>query len=130
MRGAFRAAGGAPMSLDRLSSVLLVEDDVIIAMDVSAMIAELGAPRVVTAATPDDALRIIDSEAPTAAILDVRLGQTTSERVAHELRGRGVPFVLATGVDEDAELGAFPDAPVLRKPFGAAMLRASLDALS
>lgn len=118
------------MSPERLSSVLLVEDDVIIAMDVSAMIQELGSPRVVTASSPADALRILDDETPTAAVLDVRLGQQTSEAVAHALRSKGVPFVLATGVDEDEELNDFPDAPILRKPFGAAMLRASLDALS
>ena len=118
------------MSRERLASVLLVEDDVIIAMDVSAMIADLGAPRVMTASTEGDALKIIDAETPTAAVLDVRLGRVTSERVAHVLRKKGVPFVLATGVDESEELDAFPDAPVLRKPFGAAMLRATLDELS
>lgn len=59
-------------------------------------------------------------------MLDVRLHGASSEPVAAELRARGVPFVLLTGLREVAPGLALHGAPLVRKPFLAGDL---LDAL-
>jgi hypothetical protein len=52
-----------------------------------------------------------------AAILDLRLGNDTSEALAEALHKRGVPFAFASGHGADGVPGAFKAHPVLRKPF-------------
>lgn len=78
-------------------SVLLVEDQLVIALDAEAMIEAAGALRVHTAATATDALAIIAANPIDVAVLDINLGATTSTPVADELSMRKIPFVFATG---------------------------------
>ncbi|WP_201782970.1 hypothetical protein [Sphingopyxis macrogoltabida] len=65
-----------------------------------------------------DALDFLAGSLPDFAILDINLGQGTSEPIARLLTERGTPFLFATGYGDD---GAIPDdmaaVPVVRKPF-------------
>jgi light-regulated signal transduction histidine kinase (bacteriophytochrome)/CheY-like chemotaxis protein len=107
--------------------VLLVEDQLLIAMDVEQMLAAAGLPQVVTAASVPEALRRIADSAPDVAVLDVNLGVTTSIPVAEELTRRGVPFVFATGYGDSTMIPAtFAAVPVVRKPYGAPALTAAI----
>jgi light-regulated signal transduction histidine kinase (bacteriophytochrome)/CheY-like chemotaxis protein len=108
--------------------LLLVEDQMLIAMDVEAMLAEKGLDKVTTAASADEALVRLKNFAPDAAILDVNLGIATSLPVAEELRRRDIPFVFATGYGDSSVIPAeLSDAPVVRKPYDADSL---VDALA
>ena len=103
--------------------VLLVEDQMLIAIDVEAMLAEAGAARVTTASSVSEAQERLRRRSPTVAVLDVNLGQGTSVTIAEELARRGVPFVFATGYGEGSELpGDFGAVPVVRKPYAAPAL--------
>lgn len=108
-------------------AVLLVEDNMIIALDAEDMLLSLGAARVDMASSAADALRAIVAARPACAVLDVNLGQETSFPVAARLRAAGVPFVFATGYGEDT---AFPaelaDVPIVKKPYSAEVLGAAL----
>lgn len=99
-------------------SVLLVEDQMLIAMDVEATFADRGINNVVTASSADEALAAIRKQQPDIAVLDVNLGSGTSIPVAEELHRRKVPFVFATGYGDSqmipAELRAVP---IVRKPY-------------
>jgi two-component sensor histidine kinase len=108
-----------------LSDVLLVEDNMIIALDAEEMLRELGAKSVRVASGVADALRTIDERAPDFALLDVNLGDETSFAIAERLSKLNVPFAFASGYDEQA---AFPEeyAQVrkLSKPYSTESLRA------
>jgi light-regulated signal transduction histidine kinase (bacteriophytochrome)/CheY-like chemotaxis protein len=77
--------------------VLVVEDNVLIALDVEDVLIALGAERVVTASNVTEALHLIDLETPSFALLDINLGRETSWPIATRLRSLGVHHVFATG---------------------------------
>ncbi|MEL7301314.1 MAG: HWE histidine kinase domain-containing protein [Pseudomonadota bacterium] len=121
------APGEARDLTELLADVLIVEDNMIIALDTEDTMAELGARQVRLAASSTDALKEIDARAPSFALLDVNLGTETSGAVAIALAERQVPFAFATGYGEETELSKrFVMVPVLKKPYGKADLAALL----
>lgn len=100
--------------------MLVLEDNMIIALDLEDMLARLGVKHVVLASSVTQALEALNEEKPPFAILDVNLGQETSFPVAEALQDAGVPFAFGTGFGDSA---AFPDrfkeTPVLQKPYSA-----------
>ncbi|TNC59369.1 GAF domain-containing protein [Rubellimicrobium roseum] len=104
----------------RLSgTALVVEDNLIIAMNAADALRGLGAQEVLTAGSPAEALKIIDRHVISLAILDVDLGGQTSAPVAERLKEVGVPYLLATGYDAEqaAREASVPVAHVLSKPY-------------
>ncbi|MEZ5366978.1 MAG: GAF domain-containing protein [Bryobacterales bacterium] len=98
--------------------VLVVEDQMMIALNTQRMLDELGADKVETAATTADALRLLEQFERPVAVLDVNLGKETSIELASELRRRGIPFVFATGYSDSIMIPPdFHDVPVVRKPY-------------
>ena len=112
------ASAGAEAATDLPQRVLLIEDNMIIALDTEEMLRELGVPEVLVSGSVTQALRAIEKEVPDFAVLDFNLGEESSEPVARELARRGVPFVLATGYSAKEvrfeELGA---RAILKKPY-------------
>lgn len=110
---------GAAADAPRLSGrALIVEDNMIIAMDASDILTELGCEAVETASGVGAALRLIEAQQFDIALLDVNLGHETSVPVAEVLRARGVPFLLATGYGATEDIAAaYPPAPTIKKPF-------------
>jgi CheY-like chemotaxis protein len=110
-------------------SILMVEDQLLIAMDVQTMLAREGAATVETASSVKEALHSLTIVQPDVAILDVNLGNGSSIPVAHALAARGIPFVFATGYGETSlipsELG---HVPIVRKPYDIAALMGALTA--
>jgi CheY-like chemotaxis protein len=106
-------------------SILVVEDEPIVAMMLEEWLEDLGARVVGPAGTVAEALALVDSTHIDVALLDVNLGNERSGAVADRLRERGVPFVFATGY---AHTGDDPDfgAEVLMKPYGVEQVEAAL----
>jgi DNA-binding response OmpR family regulator len=99
-------------------TVLVVEDDFIVAHDMQMMIEEQGARVLGPATSLAEALELVANEPPTMAVLDVNLGGELVFPLISELQTRKVPFVFATAyADEDR---MFPEAargaPRLAKP--------------
>lgn len=115
-------ATAAPARLD--GTVLVVEDNMIIALEAEAVLVALGAEAVDTAASVREALRLIEAAPPDRALLDVNLGSETSVAVARRLAELGIPYAFATGYGESfripPDLGAVP---VIKKPYEAEALR-------
>lgn len=107
-----------PTELD----VLLLEDQMLIAADVEAMLARLGVASVRTAASIAEARRRLSDARPDVAILDVNLGQHTSMPFAEELATAGIPFIFATGYGDEALVAGGFAAPLVRKPYDTAAL--------
>ncbi|MEO6715781.1 MAG: response regulator [Novosphingobium sp.] len=100
--------------------ILIVEDEIIIALGLALSVRELGGRIVGPATTVHQALEILDNEFVAAAILDANLPDGSIAPVALRLAAAGVPFVLHTGTGMPRELGAFsPDFPVIMKPASA-----------
>lgn len=114
----------APAAYDGIAGlkVLVLEDQLVIAIDVETMLAEHGAVAE-TAATAAEAMLVLARGLPDAAVLDVHLGMENSFAVADELLRRKIPFVFATGFGDDTII---PDhlrpVPVVRKPYSAMAL--------
>ncbi|MBY5437152.1 HWE histidine kinase domain-containing protein [Rhizobium leguminosarum] len=98
-------------------NVLLVENNLIIAMNGEDILRRLGAD-VATAPSVTEAMEILAGQSFDLALLDVDLGDETSFGIADRLAADGVPFVFATGYGEGiAQASSHSDAPVLQKPY-------------
>jgi CheY-like chemotaxis protein len=105
--------------------VLVVEDEMLVAMMLEEMLKDLGY-RVIKAARLAKAASLAATEPIAFAILDVNLAGMASYPVAEELRRRGIPFVFATGYAPGSLRAEFQDCPVLRKPYMARQVQQAL----
>jgi CheY-like chemotaxis protein len=97
--------------------VLIVEDELIIAMELESMLARLGCVVLDAAPTVKRALRAVTHQHPDLAILDMNLQGERATPVAEALQEQGVPFVLATGYgSERLPERALQDVLCIRKP--------------
>ena len=104
--------------------VLVLEDNLIIALDAEDILIRLGAGRVHTASTVREAMHIVSNVPITFALLDYNLGDETSLEVALLLQANGTPFLFASGYGELLRLPiALRDARVIRKPYSLESLR-------
>jgi light-regulated signal transduction histidine kinase (bacteriophytochrome) len=118
-----------PMTL-KGRKALLVEDQMLIAMDLEQILRDEGIEDVQTVGTSEDAMaRLLDFE-PDFAVLDVNLGSGTSVAVADALARRGIRFVFATGYGDRSNIPpAHSDVPVVTKPYDPETIVAAIDAL-
>lgn len=113
--------GIKPMPTGETSAkrILLVEDSMIIALDTEECLLGIGAEEVVVEGTVAGALKALADGSFDCALLDFNLGTESSEKVADELRARGIPFWLATGYGEMADkLDGLGARGLLLKPYG------------
>lgn len=109
-------------------SVLIVDDNLVIAVDAEDAFRALGIDAVWIAGSVQEALDAIDAQPDLRfVLLDIQLGRETSEAVARRLADHGIDFAFATGYGERHVLAdVFPDTPVLQKPFTSQQLSAIL----
>lgn len=109
------------------NSVLLVEDNLILAMDMVDTLSRLGADRIETSSSVGSALAEIDRNKVDFAVLDMNLRGVVSFEIAERLIKDGVPFVFVTGygskIDVPPELSHID---VLTKPVDDAALSQAL----
>lgn len=107
------------MSGDRLEGhrILVVEDEMLIALEIEDALRDLGCAIVGPAARLDEALQLAAEEAIEAAILDITIRGGHVYPVAARLAARGIPFLLASGYGNWALPADLQDRPRLTKPF-------------
>ncbi|TCD14248.1 HWE histidine kinase domain-containing protein [Oricola cellulosilytica] len=112
------------------AEVMVVEDNLLIAMDAEDALKRLGAQNVTVCPGVDRALEHLEKNPCNFALLDINLGSETSTPVAEELLSRGTPFVFASGYGEKS---ALPDGldtvPILSKPYDGDGIRAAYAAV-
>jgi CheY-like chemotaxis protein len=107
--------------------VLVVEDEMMIAMLVEDMLADLGCAVVGPAHGLEAALELAcGDEVIDAALLDVNLAGQPVFAVADALRAKGVPAIFSTGYGEAGLRDVDQGATVLQKPFRAGDLAKAL----
>lgn len=115
---------------DDVTRILIVEDEMLIAMLLEDMVVDLGHAVVGPYHTFDTALHALAEANYDMAILDVNLGSHSSLPIADELQRRGVPFAFATGHSREHLGPRFFDAHVIAKPFDERSLDAAIKALT
>jgi DNA-binding response OmpR family regulator len=113
-----------------MARVLIVEDEPIIAFDLADQLAEAGFKVVGPALRASEGVALVAGEGCDVAILDVNLGQETSEVVALALAALGLPFVVVSGYSSDQHPAVFKGAPLVVKPVHFAQLLVELRRLT
>jgi CheY-like chemotaxis protein len=109
---------GPRMSETRHRRILIVEDELLIAMLVEQMVEDLGYAVVGPALTVEEALSLIEREPIDCAVLDMNLGQgVSSTPIAEALHLKGIPFMFASGYGSKGAIENLSAAPILNKPF-------------
>lgn len=109
-------------------SILIVEDEWLIAQDLEDSLIERGARVTALCMSVEQALQSLAADPPDAAVLDLMLGHESSAPVAAALAQMGVPFIFATGYgDRNALPREFAEVAVVDKPYDAATV---LDAVT
>lgn len=111
--------------------VLVVEDELLIAMEVTAVLEESGFRVLGPVASVRAALTLLNQQRPDAAVLDMSLRGEMVTPVAHILRRMGVPYVIASAYDradwpQDEALNGIPN---LGKPTSPSDLTTALGSL-
>lgn len=113
-----------------LISVLVVEDEPLIAMDLAERLADMGYVVLGPAATVEAAEALVADETPDIALLDSGVAGRSSTPLAAALSARGVAVGFCTGFDTIKDLPPeLRDAPILVKPISDAALVAALKRL-
>lgn len=99
--------------------VLVVEDEMMIAMMLEDMLADLGHQVAGVAMRLPHALEMAKTTDANVAILDINLDGRRSFPVADVLRQRGVRLIFASGYGSPGLEAPFLDEIVVRKPFEA-----------
>jgi DNA-binding response OmpR family regulator len=106
--------------------VLVVEDEVLIAMLIADVLQDAGCRLVGPVPRRAAALEVAIREQIDAAVLDVNLAGELVFPVADLLAERNIPFLFLTGYANVATGKAYAGRPMLRKPFRPEALLAQL----
>ncbi len=107
--------------------VLVVEDEYLIAKRIAGELAKLGIETVGPAGTVAQALALIaHGDHLDGATLDIKVRDAKVFAVADALQARGVPFVFATGYDQQAIPDRYSDVAHQHKPIDAAQVLRAL----
>ena len=126
----FSRAQGKPLigPIFQGRSILVVEDEALIALDVAEEFEKRGA-RVKVANSQRQAVQLVEADGLSAAILDHGLKDGDSLALCKRLQERGIPFVIYSGYrDIDVE-SACLTAPFIEKPASMEVLVATVEAL-
>ena len=100
-----------------IQSILIVEDEMIVAMLMEELVRELGVRDVYVFTTASSALEALAEKSIDLAILDMQVRDGTTTAVADVLAEKGIPFVFSSGSDASALPPRHADRPMISKPF-------------
>src|SRR3954449_581308 len=120
----FRFQGARCMAYDPSNEslkgrcLLVVEDEYLVAADLTASFESIGAEVIGPAASVEDALKLVENvgDRLDGAVLDINLRNERVYPVADALTARGIPFIFTTGYDAAAIPSSYSGAPRCEKP--------------
>ena len=107
-------------------AILVVEDQALIALDITQALEAAGAA-VTTTNTLKHALILVEHDGLSGAILDHALGDGDSSQLCERLKERGIPFMIYSGFDTVG--GACAGALHIAKPAAEGALVAAMEGL-
>ena len=105
---------GREYALDGLR-ILVVEDEALIAMMLEDVLKQSGAIVLGPVGTAAEAVKLIEQSSLDCAILDYKLVDGSSLRVADALVKLDVPFLFASGCDASTIDSRYPNTPFLER---------------
>ncbi|KZY56078.1 hypothetical protein A3736_09275 [Erythrobacter sp. HI0063] len=105
-------------------TVLVVEDEPIVAMHTEDLLTDLGFKTVVVAGGVDRAFDALSATSVGVAVLDINLNGEKSFPIAEHLVQRSIPFLFATGYSDQET--PFPHAVMINKPFNSEALESGM----
>lgn len=132
---ASRCGASMPQRLPRRMRILVVEDEVIVALAIKETVEDLGHEVCGMARTEADSLRIAAEQHPDIALMDVQLaGPVDGVEAARRLKADyGIRSLFLSGCADHgtlARLTASYPLGVVHKPFSSAQLKVALDLAS
>jgi len=112
-----------------MARVLIVEDEMLVAMLIEDVIIDLGHEVVGPAMRLETALEVAEFEKFDFAILDINLAGKQSFPVADRLSERGIPFIFASGYGAAGLSDRYRNVRIVQKPFAANQIASLLDQL-
>lgn len=110
--------------------ILVVEDEMLVAMSIEDTLIDAGGEVVGPAPTVGRALGLLQDEAKIdAVVLDMNLQGHSGLPVADACDERSIPFLILSGYGDTALSGTRHAAPILSKPFASAVLVKALTTL-
>lgn len=109
-------------------TILIVEDDPFIAMDLQDTFEYAGYTVLGPVASVTPGLELVNNKKPDAAMLDFNLGRENSLPIAHKLDEKSVPYLFLSGqIDRVVCSGKMAKDKLIAKPFNAEALVARVD---
>jgi CheY-like chemotaxis protein len=102
---------------EAIHSVLIVEDEMIVAMLMEDLVRDLGVRDIHVCNDVGSALEMLQGTDVDCAILDLWLRDRDSMPIADLLAERGIPFVFSSGSDASALAPQHAHRPMISKPF-------------
>ena len=123
-----RTASGLSSDTEHPPRILIIEDELLIALMIEEMVREIGYRVSGVAHTMAMASREFGKRNYDAVLLDINIGGRYHAVTVDHLLGWGVPFAFVTGYDYLVE-PHHEKIPVLQKPFSTGQLRTLLEEL-
>ncbi len=115
-----------PGTAQARASLLVVEDDPLVATDLSRMLADLGHGPVTIARTLPEATAMLRTASPAAVLCDLTLAGDSGLPVVTQARDAGLPVIVVSGADPVAGASRDPGLVMLTKPVSPANLARAL----
>lgn len=110
----------------RALRILVVEDEMMIALDIEDSLLALGHEVVGPASRVANAMRLVETETFDLALLDINVAGEEIYPVAQALKARGIPFVFLSGYGVRGLREDWAGSPMLAKPFAPEGLKATV----
>ena len=98
-------------------NILIVEDEPLIALMLTDMLADLGFEVAASVTQVAEALSLLENLKIDVALLDVNIGTQKIDPVADLLAARGTPFIFTTGYGNSGVPTNHSGRAILQKPF-------------
>ena len=108
-------------------SVLVVEDDAVIAFDLRSVLTGMGYYVVGPVTSLAEALKKITEEEPDAAVIEMMLGGEATSKVAESLDDSKIPHVFVDGHAAGPVSNMYRGRPLLNNPYDYHSLLGALD---
>ena len=107
--------------------MLVVDDEVLVAMLITDMLEDLGHQVVGPAHELEEGLKLANAGAFDCAILDISLNGRSSAPIAEVLTAKKIPFMFASGYPPNPDEIGFHGVPLLQKPFNMKQVEETLE---
>lgn len=124
--GANGGSGSKPLKGKR---ILIIEDEPMVAMDMSSHLTSAGAEIVGPAGNESAALRLVSEETFDAAVLGANLLGQPIDEIAALLTRKNVPFAFVSGYGRETLPASFAAAELIAKPFDSSRLLTVISSL-